>query len=265
MHELGLQLLKPRFGLLPFGEIANEAGEEALVAGFHLADCQLHRKRRAVLAFADDHAADTDDAALAGPQVAREIAVMALAIGRGHQHLDIFSDDLRGGVAEQPLRRRAERVHDAALVDDHHGVGDGVENRLKVGRAGERFLGARGGAQPAALQLLAPPRHADADCRKGGGVHQFSLAEIRETGADEETAEHQSERRRQQARTQSAQAGRDQHGGDEEQIGCFVLQDWMERDAGGKGDRDCDRRQAVTREARRPRRSPRRRGPGIGG
>ena len=64
-------------------------GEEALVARAHLADRELHRKGRAVLALADHHAADADDPPLAGAQIAIEIAVMALAIGRRHQHLDV--------------------------------------------------------------------------------------------------------------------------------------------------------------------------------
>jgi hypothetical protein len=38
MHQLGLQLLQPRFGLLPLGEIANEAGEVAARAGRHFAN-----------------------------------------------------------------------------------------------------------------------------------------------------------------------------------------------------------------------------------
>ena len=52
------------------------------VAGFHLADRELHRKGRAVLALADHHAADADDAPLAGGQIALQIAVVRLAIGR---------------------------------------------------------------------------------------------------------------------------------------------------------------------------------------
>ena len=39
-------------------------------------------------------------------------------------------------------------------------------------------LGAGGGAQPAALQLLAAPCHADADRREGGGVHDSARAEV---------------------------------------------------------------------------------------
>ena len=33
MDELGLQLLQPRLGFLPLGQVADEAGEEAPVAG----------------------------------------------------------------------------------------------------------------------------------------------------------------------------------------------------------------------------------------
>ncbi len=86
VHELGLQLLQARLGLLALGQVADEAGEEAPIAGAHLADRELHREGRAVLALADDDAADADDAPLAGPQIALEIAVMRLAIGRRHQH-----------------------------------------------------------------------------------------------------------------------------------------------------------------------------------
>ena len=70
VHQLGLQFLQARFGLLPLGQVADEAGEEAPVARFHLADRELHRKGRTVLALADHHAADADDAALAGVEVA---------------------------------------------------------------------------------------------------------------------------------------------------------------------------------------------------
>ena len=79
VDQLGLQFLQPCFGLLPFGEVADEAGEEALIAHVHLADRKLHGKGRAVLALADDDAADADDAPLAGAQIAIEIAVVILA------------------------------------------------------------------------------------------------------------------------------------------------------------------------------------------
>ncbi len=57
----------------------------------HLADGELHGKRRAVPALADDDAADADDAPLAGAHVAIEIAVVLSAIWRRHQHLDVLA------------------------------------------------------------------------------------------------------------------------------------------------------------------------------
>jgi hypothetical protein len=47
-------------------------------------------KVETVLALADHHAADPDDALLAGAQIAREIFVVALAIGRRHHHPDVL-------------------------------------------------------------------------------------------------------------------------------------------------------------------------------
>jgi hypothetical protein len=140
MHQLGLQFLQPRFGLLPLGQIADEAGEVALLAGLHLADTELERKGRTVLAFADHHAADADDAPLAGGPVAIEIAVVTFAIGRRHQNLDVLAEHFGRAVAEQALGRDAEGLHDAALIDHDHGVRNGVENKLHVGFARERRL-----------------------------------------------------------------------------------------------------------------------------
>ena len=124
-------------GLLPLGQVADEAGEVVPLAGAHLADRQLHREGRAVLALADHDAADADDAPLAGGEIALEIAVVLLAIGRRHQHADVLADDLAGGIAEQPLGRRAEATAmRAALVDDDHRVRHGLQDRaqMRLGR-----------------------------------------------------------------------------------------------------------------------------------
>jgi len=48
---------------------------------------------------------------------------------------------ISGAIAEQPLRRRPEGLHPAAAVDDDHGLGDAVEDRLQMRRA--RFGGFR--------------------------------------------------------------------------------------------------------------------------
>ena len=110
MNKLGLQLLQARLGALPFGEVADEAGEKALVVGAHLADRELHREGRAILALADHHAPDADDAGFVGAQIAREIAVVFVTVGRRHHDLDVLADHLGRGIAEQALGRRAERL-----------------------------------------------------------------------------------------------------------------------------------------------------------
>ncbi len=71
LHLLGLaQLL---FHPVAAGEVADEAGEDALAAGAGLADRQFHGKAGAVLAQAGHHPPIADDAPLARRQVAHEM------------------------------------------------------------------------------------------------------------------------------------------------------------------------------------------------
>ena len=93
--------------------------------------------------------------------VALQIAVMVFAIGRRHQHLDVLADGVGGAVAEQPFGRAAERLHDAALVDDDHGFRHGVENRLQMRLARQRVARHHFGAQSVAMQQPAHPGNAD--------------------------------------------------------------------------------------------------------
>ena len=130
MNELGLQLLQPALRLLPLGDVVDEAGEVTTLVRAHFANRQFDRKCCAILALADDDAADADDAALAGPFVMIEKAIVIFAIGRWHQHLDVLADDLLGRIAEQPLRGAAERLDDATLVDHDHRVRDRIQDRL---------------------------------------------------------------------------------------------------------------------------------------
>src|SRR3546814_8731012 len=85
MNEAGPQLFHFLLRPLPLGQVADKAGEDALIAG-RLADRKLHRKCRAVPLLAGDHASDADDVFFPRTQVALKIAVMLFAVGRGHQH-----------------------------------------------------------------------------------------------------------------------------------------------------------------------------------
>ena len=69
-----------------------------------LADGEIHRKYRPVLAPPDDLAADPYDLSLAGAQIIREIGIMLGGIGLRHQDLDVASDQL--------FRRRAAQLLD---------------------------------------------------------------------------------------------------------------------------------------------------------
>src|SRR4249919_3889301 len=102
MNQFGLQLLQPGFGLLALAQITDESREIAIRARFHLADRQLHRERRAILALADDHTADPDDPPLPCCQIALYIAVMLLPIRRRHEHAHVLADHMFRTVAEQP-------------------------------------------------------------------------------------------------------------------------------------------------------------------
>src|SRR3974390_1768360 len=108
MYQFGLKFLQARFRLLPFGKVADEASEKTLLCGLHLADAELERKGRAILALADHHAADADDAPLAGCLVAIEIGVVTFAIWRRHQNLDVLAEHFGGVITEQTLGCRAE-------------------------------------------------------------------------------------------------------------------------------------------------------------
>src|SRR5665213_1704601 len=143
VHELGLQILQPRLGILPLGQVANESREEPPgAARRNLADRQFHRKGRAVLALADHDAADANDASLAGGQIMIQIAVVAAAIRLRHQHLDVAPGHLGGGPAELFFRGRAKRLDQAPLVDDDDGVGHGVEDGAQMRFAlDEKFVG----------------------------------------------------------------------------------------------------------------------------
>ena len=111
MNQLALQFLQSGLGMLAFGQVADEAGEEAPFGHRNFADGELHRKGRAVLTLADDDPTDADDPALAGAVIALQIAVMRRAIGLGHQHANILPHHFIGGPAEQAFRSVAEIAH----------------------------------------------------------------------------------------------------------------------------------------------------------
>ena len=65
-------------------------------------------------------------------EVVSDIVIMPTVIGFGHQHLDIVSDDIGLGVAEQPFCCRTERTDRTRLGDNDHCVRHGVEDRSEM-------------------------------------------------------------------------------------------------------------------------------------
>src|SRR5215470_10914677 len=173
MNQFRLQLLESRFRLLTLRYVADKASEKVTVARSHLPHRQLHREGRAVLALAHHDAADPDDSPLAGPQILLDVAVVILPVGRWHQHLDVFSNHFRRAIAEQPFRRRAERLHDSALVDHDHRIRHGIEDRREMSLARKRVPRAGGGSNTVALQLLSTPGDAYSDQREQSSVDDF--------------------------------------------------------------------------------------------
>ena len=78
---------------------------------------------------------DADDPALAGDEIALDVAVVMMPVEAGHQYLDVFADHLAAIVAELPDRCRAEGLDPAALVDHDDGVGDRLKNGAQMSLA----------------------------------------------------------------------------------------------------------------------------------
>ena len=156
MGEFGLQIVQPLLGLLALGQVAHKAGKGAPLMPFRLGDREFHGKGRAIPPQPDHHPAAADDPLFPGRQIARQILVMLLPIRRGHQHADILSRHLLRAIAEQPLGGGAERLHDAAVIDHDHGIGNAVEDGTQLGLTRAKCrLGTLGGGDIA--RHLRPP------------------------------------------------------------------------------------------------------------
>ena len=247
MHELGLQFLKPCLGLLPLRKVADESGEEALIARAHFSHGEFHRKSRAVLALADHEPPDPDDSPLSGSEVALEVAIVILPVGSRHQALDVRADDFRRGKAEQPLGCGAEGLDDPALIDHDHRVGHGIEDRGEVSRARMGVVRAGCRLNTVALELLSAPGNACSDQDECNGVDDFGNRKVRK-GRDHEEAEDGAEGGGQQARSQPAETGSDQNRGDEEQIRRIPLHDRGQRHPCNEGDGHCERSHPVPQQ-----------------
>ena len=96
----------------------------------------MQREGRAVLAASLHFPSEADDLGAAGRQIPRQIGVVLLVVRRRHEHVDVVTEHVCRRVAEQPLRRRIERLDAAVRVDHDDAVDSGVDDRPPSGFAG---------------------------------------------------------------------------------------------------------------------------------
>src|SRR5262249_47778572 len=77
------------FALLALRDVVNDADEGRLTVLLRFSHGQVHGKCRAVLAAADDFAADADDLTVAGAPVILQVSVVLAVEGSGHQYFDV--------------------------------------------------------------------------------------------------------------------------------------------------------------------------------
>ena len=58
-----------------------------------------------------------------------DVPVVLLTIGSGHQHTDVTPNQFAGGVTKHFLRRRVQRLNEAAFIDRDNSL----DGRLKNG------------------------------------------------------------------------------------------------------------------------------------
>ena len=129
MAEFGLQILQAPLGFLPIGQVAHEAGEQLFAMILHFADRQFDRKGGAIAPARGGQSADADDPLLAGVMIMLQVGIMALAIGRGHQHRDIAAQHIGFGILEHALGGRAERDDMPGRVDHDQRIGHRCQDR----------------------------------------------------------------------------------------------------------------------------------------
>ena len=129
------QLVQPHLGSALRGaaiaDVAHQAREHQLAVHLELGDCQVYREDRAVLALCLQLPANADDARLAGHEVALDVAVVMMAVGRRHEHGDVRAQQLLRAIAEKPLGGGIHRLDDAVTVDGDDGVHGRIQERAQ--------------------------------------------------------------------------------------------------------------------------------------
>ena len=123
-----------RFGLLTAGNVADDAGEAALIAGAGCAEREFGSEFRAVAAGGGKFACRRADHARlrAGSEAGYVNFMLRCPVG-GHQYTDVLADQLvHAVIAEHFERGGIDRLDQAVGASDDDGVGGGVDDGVKL-------------------------------------------------------------------------------------------------------------------------------------
>lgn len=119
------------FGLLPFCDIADDAGENAALAQRDLAHAQFEREGATVPPPPDHFPPQADDLGLAGALIIGEVTVVFRVVRFRHEQLHVLPQHLHESIAEEPFRRRIEGFDQPMVVDRDDAVHRMVHHRAQ--------------------------------------------------------------------------------------------------------------------------------------
>jgi len=110
-------------------DVPQNADETVLLSTAELTNGQINGQGGAVAAAGRNLAPDTDDALLAGVQVAMDVPVVLVAIGCRHQQAHVLAQHFGGGVTQKRFGGPVEAGDMPSRVDQH----DGIDGRIQQG------------------------------------------------------------------------------------------------------------------------------------
>src|SRR5581483_1587806 len=170
-----------------------------------------------------------DNALLARLEIAGDVAVVLLAVGRGHQHADSVSKHGPLGVAEEPLSRSVKRLNHALFANDNGRVRNGVQDGTQVRLACLQFVRVPLAPDPGAAELLAEPRDTPSHRDKDEGFENRRFVKVAK--ADQQDAKRCAKEGGEKPGTQSSEARGNHYGRDEDQERGAVLEPGMQAPA----------------------------------
>ena len=128
--DLALELLGRT---LAVGDVADDGGDEQLIARLERTQADLDGKQAAILALRDEVEANAHRSRMRLGEVPATVTIMQPAQALGYQHLDRPADHLATIIAEEPLHLRVHDVDLALSIHDHDRIRRRLEQALELG------------------------------------------------------------------------------------------------------------------------------------